>query len=123
MVSLRQLRGKENLHIVLWLIKDFCWIMMYRPLGMLMIAPTLALALHLTWQYRHLRSELFHNLAVTSWIVANSVWMTGEFFFDDSLRPLASIFFFTGLGFILYFYAGRFISGRKPFEPDEGLQE
>ena len=84
MASLKKIRVKENLHIVMWLFKDFCWIMDFKPVGMLMILPTLILALHLSWQYRHVRSELFHNLAVTCWIMANSVWMTGEFFFEDT---------------------------------------
>ncbi|WP_219928772.1 hypothetical protein [Flavobacterium album] len=26
-------RKTENLHIVFWLIKDLCWVMLWKPLG------------------------------------------------------------------------------------------
>lgn len=123
MASLKKIRVKENLHIVMWLFKDFCWIMDFKPLGMLMILPTLILALHLSWQYRHMRSELFHNLAVTCWIMANSVWMTGEFFFDDTWRPGAMVFFLIGIALIVSFYGSRLIRGEKLLGSDAGLEE
>ncbi len=110
-----QIRAKENLHIVFWLFKDFCWLMLYKPLGMAMVLPTVFLAIYLSWKSRHLRSELFHNLAVTSWILGNSIWMAGEFFFDDGTRTIASVFFYLGIGLVLYFYLSEWlkISGRR----------
>lgn len=114
-----QLRAKENLHIVFWLFKDFCWLMLYKPLGMMMVFPTVFLAFYLSWKSRHLRSELFHNLAVTSWILGNSIWMAGEFYFDDTTRPLASVFFYSGIGFVLYFYITEWLQQRTTKQQSE----
>jgi hypothetical protein len=38
-------RRMENLHIVFWLIKDISWCMIWKPLGILMIFPTLIIAI------------------------------------------------------------------------------
>jgi hypothetical protein len=69
----------------------------FKIVGMIMIAPTLGLAIYLTIRLRGERTELLHSAAVCAWICANSVWMTGEFFFDDGLRPFAVAFFVIGL--------------------------
>jgi hypothetical protein len=97
---LDRIRKFENLHILLWLLKDTCWIMNWRELGMLMIAPTVATAFYISWLSRKDPKELMHNLAVCCWILANSIWMVGEFFFDDSTRNFALIFFLIGLALI-----------------------
>jgi hypothetical protein len=105
---LEDLRKKENLHIVFWLIKDFAWINDFKTLGVCMAVPTLLLAFWLTWNSRRIASELFHNLAVSCWILANSVWMWGEFFYVDTLRHYAKPFFIAGLlilaGYYVYYY-------------------
>lgn len=70
----------ENTHILFWLVKDISWCMVWKPLGMLMIVPTLGIA----WRARRLQSELAYNLAIVCWIAANSYWMLSEFFgFED----------------------------------------
>ncbi len=97
------LRKVENLHIVLWLIKDTCWALVWRPGGLFMIFPTVSVALYLTWKSRRNRSELFHNLAVCMWILANSVWMTGEFI-NREFRGVAVGFFVTGLLLLAFYY-------------------
>jgi len=99
MSLLDSVRKFENLHIVLWLLKDICWITDFKIGGIIMIAPTLALALYLCWRFRFNRTELLTNAAVCAWICANSTWMTGEFFFNDTLRPFAVVFF--AIGFLL----------------------
>jgi len=102
-------RRLENLHIVFWLIKDLCWVMLWRPLGLVMIVPTIGAALLITWQTRHIKSELLHNLAVVFWIFANAYWMITEFFSDDdSLRYYAVIPFLMGIIVIGYYYLGAF---------------
>jgi len=98
------MREYENLHIVLWLLKDTCWVLDFKVPGLIMIFPTITVAIHITWLYRDSRSELFHNLAVVSWISANSVWMIGEFFYGDALRPIATIFFVLGLIMVSVYY-------------------
>lgn len=99
-------RKIENLHIVFWLVKDLSWAMLWRPLGLIMIVPTIGAALLITWQTRHIKSELLHNLAVVFWIIANAFWMIVEFFStNDSLRFYTFIPFTIGIVIISYYYA------------------
>ncbi len=101
-------RRIENLHILLWLLKDLCWALNLRVLGMIMIIPTLTVAILITWQTRKLTAELLHNLAVVLWITANCLWMTGEFYGWDEgtfgTRHLAIIPFSLGLLILVYYY-------------------
>lgn len=102
----------ENFHILFWLIKDLCWCLVYKPLGIVMIFPTLSVAIYITWQNRSNISELFHNLAVIFWITANSIWMISEFFgFDEKKifgefvgKNFALIPFGLGISCLLYYY-------------------
>ncbi|HKR07160.1 MAG TPA: hypothetical protein VJY62_21160 [Bacteroidia bacterium] len=103
-MDIKSIRGKENMHIVMWLLKDSCWVMDWKIAGIIMIIPTLSLAVYITWKMRHNKSELFHNLAVCNWITANSIWMAGEFFYNDTLRPPATIFFALGVLSVIYYY-------------------
>jgi hypothetical protein len=79
----KRYRITENLHIVFWLIKDICWCTLVKPLGLAMIVPTLSVAVFIAWQNRQIKAELYHNLAVMFWIIANSYWMVSEFFHFD----------------------------------------
>ena len=94
---LKNIREYENLHILLWLTKDTCWILDWKYAGIIMIVPTIAAAIHIAWRWRRDSSEFFHSLAICLWIFANALWMTGEFFYDDTLRPYAIPFFVLGL--------------------------
>ena len=78
-------RKMENLHIVFWLFKDISWCMIWRPLGIAMIFPTLIIAIVIAIRTRHYVSEICHNLAIVFWITANSYWMISEFFKFDSV--------------------------------------
>ncbi len=106
-------RRMENLHILFWLLKDISWCMIWRPLGIAMIFPTLIFAVIITIRTRHFISEFYHNLAVVCWILANSYWMTSEFFvfdshpinfYDYSFKDLAIIPFALGILLLAYFY-------------------
>ena len=105
-------RQMENTHILFWLLKDIAWCMVWRPLGLLMVVPTLGIALVIAWRTRAYASELAHNLAIVFWITANSYWRTSEFFgFDTALvaphvtgKHLALVPFLIGLGILLYYY-------------------
>jgi len=99
-------RFTENLHIIFWLLKDISWAMLWKPLGLLMIVPTLLLAVKITIQTRYIKSELFHNLAVVFWICANCTWMILEFFWpeNDQLRYYTAIPFGMGISCIVYYY-------------------
>ena len=105
-------RKMENLHIVFWLFKDISWCMLWRPLGVAMIFPTLIIAIFISWRTRQHMSELCHNIAVTVWIMANSYWMISEFFHFDTVpvygdityKYLAIIPFGTGILILAYYY-------------------
>ena len=102
----------ENLHIVFWLLKDISWCMVWRPLGIAMIIPTLAIASLISYRTRHIKSELMHNLAMLAWITANSYWMLSEFLQFDHLllggffeyKLLAMIPFALGILLLAYYY-------------------
>jgi hypothetical protein len=94
---LSDVRATENLHIVFWLLKDFCWAADWQIPAMLMIVPTLCIAMWLAWKSRSDAAEFLHSAAVVCWISANSVWMTGELFFDDTWRTPAKILFAAGI--------------------------
>ena len=102
-------RALENFHIVLWLIKDLCWCMLWKPLALFMIIPTFIFAIFITYNSRKSRTELFHNIAVLMWILANSTWMIGEFYFKDGLKTIAFLFFMIGLIVVCYFYLTKLI--------------
>lgn len=105
-------RRMENLHIVFWLFKDVSWCLTWKITGMLMILPTLAIAIFISWRTRQIKSELAHNLAVTFWIAANSYWMIVEFFGVDevelfswvTLKHVALIPFFIGIIILAHYY-------------------
>jgi hypothetical protein len=107
--SFFDIRRFENAHILLWLIKDLCWVSDFHTLGVIMIIPTALVALYLTWVSRSNRSELVHNLAVCLWICANSTWMVGEFFYDERTKPQAQLFFLSGLTLLAIYYVSVWI--------------
>jgi hypothetical protein len=99
-------RWLENGHILLWLIKDACWAMVWKPGGIFMIAPTLGVAFYILWRSRHVRSELFHNIAVCLWIMANSVWMLSEFLnVEKQYKVYAVYLFLIGITTLVVYYA------------------
>ena len=105
-------RKMENLHIVFWLFKDISWCMIWRPLGIAMIFPTLFFAIVITIRTRQFMSEVCHNLAIVFWITANAYWMVSEFFYFDtnplfgeySFKHLAIIPFILGILFLAFYY-------------------
>jgi hypothetical protein len=105
-------RKMENLHIVFWLLKDISWCMVWRPLGIAMIIPTLVIAIIIAYRSRQYMSEVCHNLSVAFWISANSYWMISEFFHFDTnvlfggytFKHIAIIPFVLGMLPLLYYY-------------------
>ena len=110
--SYQSYRWIENGHILLWLIKDTCWSMEYRPGAIFMITPTIGVALYILWRARKSRVDLFHNVAVCMWITANSIWMLGEFY-KHEFRPIAAVLFTIGLTTLLIYYIFYFRKDRK----------
>lgn len=105
MVKLPSIRVNENLHIILWLVKDLAWLMEYKVTGLVMVFPTVAMAFFITWQSRNFRRELIHSIAVICWIFANSTWMIGDFFFQGRGHGLSESFFLSGLALLAVYYA------------------
>ena len=105
-------RKMENLHIVFWIFKDISWCLFWKPLGILMIIPTLVISIVILYNTRKMVSELCHNIAITVWIMANSYWMVSEFLgFDEHIihgtiiyKHLALIPFCIGVLALAYYY-------------------
>jgi len=105
-------RKMENLHIVFWLFKDISWCLLWKPLGILMIVPTLFIAILISVRNRKFISETCHNVAIVFWIAANSYWMMSEFLgFDEKIitgeityKHLAVIPFLMGIILLGYYY-------------------
>jgi hypothetical protein len=102
-----RLRLLENLHIPFWLLKDACWAMVWRPLGIAMIVPTLILSLYLSWRCRKNMGDFLPNAAVTFWITANSIWMLDEFY-ELGIRWICLLFFGAGTLVIGYWLTRYF---------------
>jgi hypothetical protein len=111
----------ENAHILLWLLKDMAWCMGWKTLGTLMIFPTFGVALFIIYFQRQHTSHLIHNIAVTCWISANSLWMLSEFWGLDEERVSneipskapALVFFLLGTGILLGYYVYRYWKRRR----------
>lgn len=110
-------RKMENSHIVFWIFKDISWCMgtefaFFKYLGVAMIIPTLIISIIIMLRTKHIVSEFCHNLAITVWIMANSFWMTSEFFHFDAIKVfrdvtykhLALIPFSIGVLALAYYY-------------------
>lgn len=105
-------RKMENLHIVFWLFKDLSWCLGLQWLAGVMIIPTLLISLIITYRTKQLMSELCHNLAISIWIIANSMWMISEFLEIDtkmafsgiSYKHLAVFPFVLGLLILAFYY-------------------
>jgi hypothetical protein len=70
-----------------------------------MIIPTLSVAVYIAWRSRHIVAEVTHNIAITLWIAANSMWMISEFFkVDEKVKPYCIIPFSLGLLILFYYY-------------------
>jgi hypothetical protein len=117
-------RKMENMHIVFWLLKDVSWCLIWKVLGILMIFPTLAISIIISYRTREIRSELAHNLAVTFWITANSLWMISEFLHFDTMKiwkgfegkHLALIPFAIGIFILLNYYLFQKPSEKEPVQ-------
>src|SRR5574343_604969 len=97
-------RKLENIHILFWLIKDLCWMMQFKVLGVLMVIPTVLMAIWITWHTKNNKLMVWPNLAVLCWISANATWMLDEFF-EWGVKTVALSFFCLGLIFIIrYIY-------------------
>jgi hypothetical protein len=70
----------ETVHIPLWLIKDICWLMEYRTLGVIVAFPTVLVALVMVVISFKDKVLIWTNLSILFWILANANWMLAEFY-------------------------------------------
>jgi hypothetical protein len=105
-----KIRHYENLHIPLWLMKDTCWLMQWKLLGVIMIVPTISVAIAITiMNLRDKDQEFWINLAICFWISANAFWMCCEFFKHEEFK------FYAGFPFVVGFLCVGWFYGRKFF--------
>lgn len=86
--------------------------MEWRVLGMVMIAPTLLIALYICIKTIS-EAEFFINLAVCFWIMANSYWMCCEFLGHVELKNFAGIPFVLGFVSTGWFYLKKVLPARQ----------
>jgi len=104
-----KIRHYENLHIPLWLLKDTCWMLQWKTLGISMIVPTLAVSLFISIKtFKEKDDEFWINLAISFWIIANSYWMVCEFIGREDLKNFAGFSFLLGFFSVIYFYIKKF---------------
>jgi Na+/citrate or Na+/malate symporter len=109
--AMPKLKHYENIHILLWLLKDTCWMMHWKILGVTMIVPTVAVALIIAIHYYHeKKDEFWVNLAVLFWITGNSYWMLCEFFNREDIKNYAGIPFIMGMLAVAYYYKKNYFS-------------
>jgi hypothetical protein len=102
-------RHFENLHIPLWLMKDTCWLLQWKLLGVAMIAPTLGVAIAIAIKtFRE--DEFWINLAICFWISANAYWMCCEFFNEEAFKGYAIYPFVVGFISVAMFYVKRTVN-------------
>lgn len=92
-------RHSENFHILLWLLKDICWLKEWQLAGTIVFFPTIFLAIYIYLKTSKHPLSSWVNLSVLAWISANSCWMFSEFYGWD-LELLSLGFFVTGIFFI-----------------------
>lgn len=93
----------DNFHIVLWLLKDVFWVKELQLWGVLMIIPTVGVAIVLTIQSIIHKQGLYSNFAILCWMVADSTWMADEFFLLD-IQWLTLSLFCLGIFAMIYSY-------------------
>lgn len=114
---MRKIRHFENLHIPLWLLKDTCWMLEWKIMGMIMIVPTVFVALLITYKtWKEKDDEFWINLAISFWISANAYWMICEFATHEELKNYAGIPFGAGMLCVSYFYIKKLIINKKDKE-------
>lgn len=95
----------ETVHIPLWLVKDLCWLMNYKTLGVIVAVPTNIVAVIMAVITHKDRERFLPNVAIIFWILANTNWMLAEFY-NFNTRGSSLYPFVLGL-LVFGFYLGR----------------
>jgi hypothetical protein len=78
------LSALETSHVPLWLLKDICWLMSFRLVGVIIAIPTVLVAMIMVVLTYKDRSAFLPNLSIALWIIANTNWMVAEFYEFDT---------------------------------------
>lgn len=98
--SLKYVLFFESIHIPLWLIKDLCWLMEYKSLGIIMAIPTILVAFIMVYLTKNNKDQFLPNISIVFWILANANWMFDEFF-DLGIKKYSLYPFIAGI--LVYF--------------------
>lgn len=84
--------------LIMWLLKDFAWVLLIAPLAWTAAVAAIGLETHsllVDWKADS-GAVRVHNIATLTWILGNSLWMTSELLWDGSSsydkKTLHSIF-------------------------------
>jgi hypothetical protein len=102
MKTFSEVKHIENFHILLWLLKDLCWMQEWKILASIVFVPTLFFAIYICIKTYNNHLAFIVNLAVLCWISANSCWMFQEFF-QIPLKIPATLFFGSGIIMMIYY--------------------
>jgi hypothetical protein len=111
----------DNLHVLLWLIKDISWCLDWKKTGVAMIVPAVIVAVYLLIKSGNNQEKIVHNSSIVFWISANSIWMSSEFYdFEESIfnlsfggRHIAAVLFIIGISIVVVYYAYQLFFRRK----------
>ncbi len=103
----------ETVHIPLWLIKDLCWLLTYRTLGVAVAVPTILVAIMMAVITRRDKNRFLPNVSIAFWIIANTNWMFAEFFEADFIRFYSLYPFLAGIGCFAVFVYRRQVNAPK----------
>lgn len=103
MINKFSLKQLDNFHIVLWLMKDIFWVREEQFWGVLMIMPTVSVAMILTIQSIHQKQGFYSNFAILCWMLADSIWMVDEFFILE-IQWITLGLFILGILSMVYYY-------------------
>jgi len=110
----------ENLHIYLWILKDYAWVQLSNKFGHVASTMTLiwCLFLFITAAYMRYYEEMYMVCGVTLWLAGNYVWMSGEdefFGTDETNVPIAlHIFLAAVVWYGLYYCVWKPFGVLKP---------
>ena len=95
------IRGAENVHVYLWVLKDLGWSLDNKILGLLFGTLAILWCIMLVFHASERRNtlEMFNILTISLWLFGNFIWMIGNLVYgiDGEFRFCASIVMCIGL--------------------------
>jgi len=82
----RDFRDYENLHLLLWTLKDCMWIWGHFELYVLAFVPTFILSVDIVWIYATHKAcyvDFAHSFFGLLWVCANGVWAMAELLYEE----------------------------------------